>query len=102
MNHYANVYYYSYTLDLSYYVASFQTDCNNLYATHLFNSSLNVTQMHCTDGGITGVIPIWCSCFFCSFFVFWVKLLANCIRFWLKILTTLTLVQESHLSLQKG
>lgn len=57
MNHYANLYYYSFTLDLSYYVASFQADCNNLYATHLFNSSLNVTQMHFTDGAAAGVIP---------------------------------------------
>lgn len=51
MNHYANVYYYSYTLNLSYYLASFQSDCNNLYATHLFNSSTDITQLHCTDGG---------------------------------------------------
>jgi len=43
MNHSAKVYDYSYTLDSSYYVASFQTDCNNPYATYLFNSSLNVT-----------------------------------------------------------
>lgn len=40
---------------------------SNPYATHLFNSSLNVKRMHCTDGGTTDVIPNWCSCFFCSF-----------------------------------
>lgn len=40
---------------------------SNPYATHLFNRSLNVKWMHCTDGGTTDVITNWCSCFFCSF-----------------------------------
>ena len=40
--------------------------------------------------------------FFQFFFIFWVKQLANCIRFWIKMLTILRFMLASHLSLQKG